>query len=114
MHREDTCDLRDVLTMLKPIGENAKRERLGPGNGFISALTIDQNARQLWNLADPPAIRLPLDVHRKVAHSQMLHLPLRPSFEVHLCALRHRELAETLQAFEAVGASALPIDFVAI
>jgi hypothetical protein len=41
------------FAVLEPIGENAERERLCSGDGFIARLPVDEHVRQLGNFTDP-------------------------------------------------------------
>ena len=47
--------------MLKPLGEDTKRQGLGAGDGFFARFAVGHYAGKFWNVRDPAAVRLLLD-----------------------------------------------------
>jgi len=66
---EDPVDLRNVFTVLKPIGEHAKCESFCPCDSFVATGAIREHTGKRGNFANPTAVCFPFDLDREVAHA---------------------------------------------
>ena len=66
-------EFRGGLRMFEPFSEHSEREGLNPGNGLIPTRSVAQHTRQVWDLCDPAAILLAVELDRETdahdAHS---------------------------------------------
>jgi hypothetical protein len=70
--REDAFELRYALTVLKPISQNAEGESFRFSYGLLTTNPIRENARQIYDLADPSTIIFTLELNGEITHEDIV------------------------------------------